>query len=74
MADSKRSLYPAQVQGIQASQSIITMLKEADAMGHDVILLARGGGAIEDLWCFNDEALARVIADMQTVLVSGVWT
>lgn len=66
------SLYPAQVQGIQASQSIITMLKEADAMGHDVILLARGGGAIEDLWCFNDEALARVIADMQTVLVSGV--
>ena len=44
----------------------------ADADGHDVILLARGGGSIEDLWCFNDEKLARCIYAMHTVIVTGV--
>lgn len=65
-------VYPTLVQGIQASEAMITQLKKADEAGHDVILLARGGGAIEDLWCFNDETLARTIFSMHTVLVSGV--
>lgn len=65
-------VYPSLVQGAQASKSIVTQLQAADVAHHDVILLVRGGGAIEDLWCFNDEALARTIYDMKTCLVSGV--
>lgn len=65
-------LYPALVQGINASQDIIQKLQEVDILGYDVVLLARGGGAIEDLWCFNDEQLARVIYRMQSVIVTGV--
>lgn len=65
-------MYPCLVQGIQASAAIIKNLKYADTQGHDVILLARGGGAIEDLWCFNDETLARTVYAMHSVIVSGV--
>lgn len=64
--------YPSLVQGISASEDIIKNLMRADADGHDVILLARGGGSIEDLWCFNDEKLARCIYAMHTVIVTGV--
>ena len=60
--------YPSLVQGISASEDIIKNLMRADADGHDVILLARGGGSIEDLWCFNDEKLARCIYAMHTVM------
>ena len=38
----------------------------------DVILLVRGGGAIEDLWCFNEERVARCISSMKSVVVTGV--
>lgn len=65
-------IYPTLVQGAQASKAIIQSIYEADAKHHDVLLLARGGGAIEDLWCFNEEALARVIAMASTVIVTGV--
>lgn len=65
-------VHPTLVQGIHASQDIIQKLRTIDCEGYDVILLARGGGAIEDLWCFNDEQLARTIFHMNTVLVSGV--
>lgn len=65
-------VYPTLVQGESASADIIKNLKIADEGDYDVILLARGGGSIEDLWCFNDEELARVIYDMKTVIVSGV--
>lgn len=65
-------VYPSLVQGIAAADDLVRHLLEADENGHDVILLARGGGAIEDLWCFNEEKVARVIAAMHTVLVSGV--
>ncbi|MEG1474516.1 MAG: exodeoxyribonuclease VII large subunit [Longicatena sp.] len=66
------SVYPCLVQGTLASAAIIKNLEAADAQGHDVILLARGGGAIEDLWCFNDEQLARCIYSLKSVIVSGV--
>ena len=65
-------VYPSLVQGDKASEHIIQNLIEADNDEHDVILLVRGGGSIEDLWCFNNEMLARTIYDMKTCIVSGV--
>lgn len=65
-------VYPSLVQGEFASLDLIKNLKEADQYNHDVILLVRGGGSIEDLWCFNDEMLARTIYDMKTCVISGV--
>ena len=64
--------YPCPVQGMQAAPEIIEALAYADNGGHDVILLVRGGGSIEDLWCFNDEALARFIYSMHTPVVTGI--
>lgn len=66
------TFYPSLVQGANAANDLIRNLKIADQGNHDVILLARGGGALEDLWCFNDEALARTIFAMNSVVVSGV--
>lgn len=65
-------VYPSLVQGIQASNAIVENLALADKGNHDVVLLARGGGAIEDLWCFNEEKVARAVFQMQTVIVTGV--
>ena len=65
-------VYPSLVQGIQATKDIVKNLKKADERHHDVILLTRGGGPIEDLWCFNEEEVARCIANMETIVVSGV--
>lgn len=64
--------YPAPVQGASAAPKIIEALKKADEAGHDVILLVRGGGSLEDLWCFNDENLVRFIYQMKTPIVTGV--
>ena len=64
--------YPCPVQGSEAALSIIEALSHADSGGHDVILLVRGGGSIEDLWCFNDEMLARFIYNMHTPVVTGI--
>lgn len=66
------TLYPSAVQGEEAAGELRRRLLAADAHGHDVILLTRGGGSIEDLWAFNDEALARAIAGAQTPVVSAV--
>ena len=60
------------VQGNEASPQIIEALKKADEANCDVILLVRGGGSIEDLWCFNDENLAKFIFSMKTPVVTGV--
>ena len=66
------TLYPAYVQGAQASSSLIQALQKADAMHHDCLLLVRGGGSIEDLWGFNSEALVHCIYALQTPIISGV--
>ncbi|NBK97295.1 MAG: exodeoxyribonuclease VII large subunit [Erysipelotrichia bacterium] len=65
-------VYHSLVQGEKASENMIARLKEADQNHHDVILLVRGGGSLEDLWCFNDELLAYTIYEMKTCIVSGV--
>lgn len=64
--------YPCPVQGAEAAGKIIQSLLQADTGNHDVILLVRGGGSLEDLWCFNDEQLARTIYAMNTPVVTGV--
>lgn len=66
-------IYPSEVQGIGAPQQLIKALLRAQADKRcDVLILARGGGSIEDLWAFNDEALARHIAACGIPIVSGV--
>ncbi len=66
-------LLPVSVQGSGAAAEIVAMLRKADASGrYDALLLTRGGGSLEDLMAFNDEALARAIAGCTTPLVSAV--
>ncbi len=66
-------LYPVPVQGAGAAREIAAMLALADRRQEvDLILLVRGGGSLEDLWAFNDEALARTIADLGLPLVTGI--
>jgi exodeoxyribonuclease VII large subunit len=74
-------LAPASVQGVGAAAEIMDALRALYALAAqppdgalpiDVILLVRGGGAMEDLWSFNDEALAQVIAQSPVPLISGV--
>ena len=64
---------PVQVQGASAAAQITRMLERAATSGrYDVLVLARGGGSLEDLWAFNDEALARAIAACPVPVVSAV--
>ncbi len=66
-------LSPATVQGDQAAASIIRALELLNEKpGMDTIILARGGGSMEDLWCFNDESLARTIAVCPVPVISGI--
>lgn len=66
-------LYPSLVQGEEAPQQLIQALKTAQQRKEcDVLLLARGGGSIEDLWAFNDETLAREVAHCEIPVISGV--
>lgn len=64
---------PVPVQGEGAAAQIVAMLQRADAsQRYDVIVLARGGGSLEDLWAFNDERLARTIAAASVPVVSAI--
>lgn len=67
-------LFPAKVQGVGSLESVIDALKEANKTEYnaDVIVLARGGGSIEDLWTFNEEALARELYKSKIPTVSAV--
>ncbi|HLS42458.1 MAG TPA: exodeoxyribonuclease VII large subunit [Paenalcaligenes sp.] len=66
-------IYPAQVQGAQAAEQLCESLGTAIARNEvDTLLLVRGGGSLEDLWCFNDESLARLIAASPIPIISGV--
>ena len=66
-------IHPVSVQGAQAPAEIISMLQLAGRRAEcDVLILARGGGSLEDLWAFNDEQLARAIAASPIPIVSGV--
>ena len=66
-------VYPSQVQGREAAEQLCAALdRAAERAEVDTLLLVRGGGSLEDLWCFNDEALARRIAASPVPVISGV--
>ncbi|BDX07834.1 exodeoxyribonuclease VII large subunit [Planctobacterium marinum] len=66
-------IYPAQVQGASAHNDLIKALQLANEQNQvDAIIIGRGGGSMEDLWCFNHESLARTIATSQIPVVSAV--
>jgi len=66
-------IYPSAVQGVEAPAQLIRGLKYFnDAKNVDVIIVARGGGSLEDLWPFNDEGLARAIYESSIPVVSAV--
>ena len=65
-------LYPAQVQGEGAKESIVRGIRMLETKNVDVIIVGRGGGSIEDLWAFNEELVARAIFSCQTPVISAV--
>lgn len=65
-------LYPAQVEGEGAVDSIVRGIEALDRLGVDVIIVGRGGGSIEALWAFNEEKTARAVFDCQTPIISAV--
>lgn len=65
-------LYPAQVQGEGAKESIVKGIHTLEQAGVDVMLVGRGGGSIEDLWAFNEEVVARAIFDCSVPVISAV--
>ncbi len=65
-------LYPALVQGEGAVSSIIRGIRMLEGQQVDVIIAGRGGGSIEDLWAFNEEAVARAIFDCSVPVISAV--
>jgi exodeoxyribonuclease VII large subunit len=70
---SQVTLFPTQVQGEAATGSIVKAIQLANRHAEcDVILLIRGGGSLEDLWCFNEAAVAHAIFDSEIPIVSGI--
>lgn len=70
---AKLILSPTPVQGNEAAVQIVKALQALNRRTEaDVIILARGGGSMEDLWCFNDEGLARAVADSRIPVISGI--
>ncbi len=65
-------LYPAIVQGEQATESIIKGIRTLEHYGVDVMIVGRGGGSIEDLWAFNERAVAQAVFDCTVPIISAV--
>ena len=63
---------PTIVQGAAAAPQIAEAFVKAERINPDVIIIGRGGGSIEDMWCFNDEKLARLIAASKIPVISAV--
>ena len=65
-------LAPSPVQGTEAPLALVKAINTLDDKQLDVIIIARGGGSIEDLWAFNDERVVRTVADTMTPIICGV--
>jgi len=66
-------IFPVKVQGRDAAPEIAQAIAKAEQFGQcDVLILARGGGSLEDLWAFNEEIIARAMAACRLPIVSGV--
>src|SRR5256886_13846087 len=63
---------PAQVQGAKAEASVCSALNRIRRLPVDVLIVARGGGSIEDLWAFNTERVARAVAAMPMPVISAI--
>lgn len=67
------TVIPAKVQGVGAADEIVEALSFANEYGaFDAIVLARGGGSLEDLWCFNEERVARAVGESRIPTISAV--
>jgi len=72
-ADLHIVIAPVRVQGEEAAGEIVRALHDLNSLGDvDVVILARGGGSLEDLWAFNEEAVARAIAQSKIPVISAV--
>ena len=69
---TKVIIFPALVQGADAAPSIVHQIKNAEQFNLDVLIVGRGGGSIEDMWCFNDESVARAIYESSIPIISAV--
>lgn len=65
-------LYPAQVQGEGAAESIVKGISVLEKAGVDVMIVGRGGGSIEDLWAFNEEIVVQAIFESRLPVISSV--
>ena len=65
-------LAPSPVQGIEAPPALVKAIQSLVLRSPDVIILARGGGSIEDLWAFNDERVVRAVAEAEVPVICGV--
>lgn len=65
-------LFPTVVQGDKAATDIVRQIKQADSRDFDTMIVGRGGGSIEDLWPFNEEAVVRAIFEAKTPIISSV--
>ena len=65
-------LFPSLVQGASAAPDVVRQINKAQEYDLDVLIVGRGGGSIEDMWCFNDEAVARAIYHSKIPVVSAV--
>lgn len=68
----KVTLLNTYVQGARSQDSVLTNLTRADKLGADTVILARGGGSIEDLWTFNELEVALAVFNMNTPVITGV--
>ncbi len=65
-------LFPSLVQGAEAAGDIVRNIELSKSFDLDVLIIGRGGGSIEDLWCFNEECVARAIYELDTPVISAV--
>lgn len=65
-------LAPSPVQGIEAPPALVRAIQSLNSQSPDVIIMARGGGSIEDLWAFNDERVVRAVAGSAVPIICGV--
>ncbi len=72
-------VYPSAVQGVSASEEIVRAIRACDYHYNsddpakpDLLIIARGGGSIEDLWCFNEESVARAIYEASVPIITGI--
>ncbi len=69
---AKTILFPSLVQGAEAASDIVKNIQRASGYPIDVLIVGRGGGSIEDMWCFNEEIVARAIFNCKIPIISAV--